>query len=124
MAQCYEKQTDRINTVISSLMHAVTLLPQRPEGHFLLAQYYERKTKWQECYTQASIGLMTAINSYNMPLPADVGYHGLYCLTFEKAVAGWWLGQKEECKKLFDELSLMDLTPEYKQAVENNLKLF
>jgi hypothetical protein len=124
MALCYGRQPNRVNTVASSLLHAVTFMPQRPEGHFLLAQYYERNTKWQECYTQASMGLMTAINTYNNPLTADVGYYGTYCLLFEKAVSGWWLGQKDEAKKIFDDLLVMDVAPEYKLAIENNLKLF
>lgn len=125
MAQCYGRQVNRENTVASSLLHAVTLLPQRPEGHFLLARYYERNKKWQETYTQASIGLMTAINTYNDPLPQWVEYDGFYCLLFEKAVAGWWLGQKEESKKIFEDLlANYKIAPEYKTAIENNLKLY
>lgn len=124
MGLCFNKQPNRQNTVIGSFLHAVTYMPSRPEAHFLLARYYERTTRWQECYTQASVGLMVATAEYNSPLPAYVEYNGIYCLLFEKAVSGWWLGQKAECKELFDYLLTQDLTPEYKQAVENNLKLF
>lgn len=125
MAQCYGKQVNRENTVASSLLHAVTFLPQRPEGHFLLARYYERNKRWQEAYTQASIGLMMAINTYNEPLPTWVEYDGVYCLLFEKAVAGWWLGQKDESKKIFEDLlANYNVAQEYKTAIENNLKLY
>ena len=124
MSLCFGRQVNRENTVASSLLHAVTFMPQRPEGQFLLARYYERNKRWQEAYTVASTGIMFATNTYNNPLPADVDYKGLYCLLFEKAVAGWWLGQKEESKKIFNELLTQDIATEYRTAIEANLKLY
>ena len=124
MSLNYGKQVNRENTVASSLLHAVTFMPQRPEGQFLLARYYERNKKWQEAYTVASTGLMFAQNTYNNPLPAYVDYNGTYCLLFEKAVAGWWLGQKAESKVIFEDLLKQNITEEYRTAIENNLKLY
>ena len=125
MSLCYGRQVNRENTVASSLLHAVTFMPHRPEGQFLLARYYERNRRWQEAYTQASAGLMFATNTYNNPLPAYVEYNGVYCLLFEKAVAGWWLGQKDESKKIFDDLlANYELAPEYGIAIRNNLELY
>ena len=125
MGLCYSRQVNRENTVASSFLHAVTFMPHRPEGQFLLARYYERNRKWQEAYTTASTGLMFAQNTYNNPLPALVEYNGVYCLLFEKAVAGWWLGQKDESKQIFDDLlANYELTPEYSVAIQNNLELY
>ena len=125
MSLCYGRQVNRENTVASSLLHAVTFMPHRPEGQFLLARYYERNRKWQEAYTTASAGLMFATNTYNNPLPAYVEYNGIYCLLFEKAVAGWWLGQKDESKQIFDDLlANYEISSEYKVAIQNNLTLF
>jgi hypothetical protein len=124
MSLCYGRQVNRENTVASSILHAVTFMPHRPEGQFLLSRYYEQNKKWQECYTVASTGLMFAQNTYNNQLPAYVDYNGTYCLLFEKAVSGWWLGQKEESKNIFETLLTQDIAPEYKRAIESNLKLY
>jgi hypothetical protein len=71
------------------------------------------------------MGLLYATTTFNNPLPAYVDYNGSYCLLFEKAVAGWWLGRKEESKVLFQHL-LDDhqMAPEYVSGCLNNLKLF
>ena len=63
--------------------------------------------------------------NYNQPLPVYVEYNGPYVLMFEKAVAGWWLGRKEESKELFHHLlDNVEMTQEYVNGCINNLKLF
>lgn len=125
MSLCYGRQVNRENTVISSLLHAVTLLPDRPEGHFLLARYYERGRKFHEAYMQACLGLIVIDKAIDNPLPAYVEYDGADCLLFEKAVAGWWLGYDKESKALFESLlATSQLGTTYKIAIKNNLKLF
>lgn len=118
-SQCFAKQDNREHTVINLLMQAISYITYRPEAYFLLSQHYERKQRWQECYTMAI--LSQEMWSDHEPLPADVGYHGYYVSTFEEAVSSWWLGRKDESKKLLLQLSAMDIAPEYKQAVIANL---
>ena len=118
-AHCFDDQNDRQATVSNCLLQAVAYLPYRPEGYFLLAQFCERLEQWQECYTWANIGLHNQLNS---PLPVDVGYEGKYVLLFEKAVAAWWIGRKDESLKLLHKLDGMKLNPEYAKAVKNNLE--
>jgi hypothetical protein len=125
MSLCWSEQGDRNKTVHNNLMQAIAYLPNRPEAYFLLSRIKERNKDYQECFTYAELGLLFATNTYNQPLPGYVDYNGSYCLLFEKAVAGWWLGRKEESKVLFQHL-LDDhqMAPEYVSGCLNNLKLF
>ena len=119
VAHCFDDQNDRQATVTNCLLQAVAFLPYRPEGYFLLAQFHERLGQWQECYTWASIGLRQQLNS---PLPVSVGFEGQYVLYFEKAVAAWWIGRKDESVEIFNKLNAMYLEPGYRQAVKHNLE--
>jgi hypothetical protein len=118
-AHCFDDQNDRQATVSNCLLQAVAYLPYRPEGYFLLAQFHERLAQWQECYTWANIGLH---NQLNAPLPVSVGYEGNYVLLFEKAVAAWWIGRKDESIQILNRLNAMDIDPGYKSAVQHNLE--
>ena len=57
LAKCFEHQTGRDYTVTNSLLQAIAYMPERAEGHFLMARWHERKGNWQECYTYACVGL-------------------------------------------------------------------
>jgi tetratricopeptide (TPR) repeat protein len=119
MAHCFADQNDRQATVSNCLLQAVAYLPYRPEGYFLLSQFHERLGQWQECYTWANMGLHNQLTS---PLPVHVGYEGSYVLLFEKAVAAWWIGRKDESIQIFGRLNAMEIDPGYKAAVQNNLE--
>ncbi len=125
MAMCWGSQGDRNKTVYNNIMQAIAYLPNRPEAYFLLSRIKERNKEYQECFTYAELGLLFATNAYNQPLPGYVEYNGTYCLLFEKAVAGWWIGRRDESKTLFQHL-LDDhvMTEEYVNGCLNNLKLF
>jgi len=118
LAKCFEEQNDRLHTVSNCILQAVSYLPYRPEAYFWMARFHERQQNWQECYTWARMGSNQAINT---PLPDDVDYHGTYCLMFERAVSAWWIGRKDESVSTFQRLLEMDIAPEYRQAVEDNL---
>jgi hypothetical protein len=119
VAQCFDDQNDRNATVSNCLLQAVAYLPYRPEGYFLLAQFYERLEQWQECYTWANMGLHHHLHS---PLPVYVGYEGSYVLLFEKAIAAWWIGRKDESVELLQKLNQMDINLGYKVAIELNIE--
>ena len=119
-SQCFAKQDNREHTVVNLLMQAAAYISYRPEAFFLLSQHYEKKQRWQECYTMAKLGRLVW-GDYE-PLPADVGYHNFYVTIFQQAISAWWIGRKDESKQLLIQLTSMNLAPEYKQAVENNLK--
>lgn len=121
LSMCLEKLQERQASVINSLLQAIAYVPDRPEAYFLLSRTYERMSEWQLCYTFAELGLTKAKNLQDLPVSVD--YNGKYCLEFEKAVSGWWIGRKEESKKLLESLLTKDIPEDYKKAVEYNLLL-
>lgn len=119
IARCFDDQKDRMWNVTNYILHAIAYNPERPEAYFMMSQFHERKSDWQEAYTWACIGLTK--NDY-YKLPSDIGYYGKYCLEFEKAVSAWWIGRKEESLSILNILNGMDIEKEYKDAVKNNLE--
>lgn len=118
---CFERQKDRQATVLNNALQALEYYPERPEAYFILSRIYERSQQWQLSYTYANLGLERSHNDF-LPLPASVEYYDPYCLLFEKAVSGWWVGREKESKDIFIKLNGMDLAPEYAAAVKNNLE--
>lgn len=125
LALCFQKQGSRVFTIKGVLLRAISLLPERPEGIFLLSRIYETNREWQETYTWAVLGENLTIQSeFEGPkLRTDVEYPGRYVFTFEKAVAAWWIGLYDESIYLFRQLdknpNMLDL---HKTATKNNIR--
>jgi len=121
-AQCFSHQQNREHTVQNLYYKAIAYLPQRPEAWFLFSRYFEQNKKWQESYTYAEVGLSLPEVKHK-PLPIWVEYPGRYGLTFQKAVAAWWVGRQDESVSLFREM-LKDPTigHVHLQSIKNNLK--
>jgi FkbM family methyltransferase len=121
---CYDRQGTREGTAKGLLQQALVLVPTRPEAYFLLAQFAEKRTWWQDCYIYADNGLRFAdLNA--KPLKTDVGYPGTYGLLFEKAVSGWWWGKNEESGAIFKDLyENHDMQEAYRNVVLDNLKKY
>lgn len=120
LARCFEDQNDRVHTVSNAILQAIAYMPERPEGYFMMAQFHERLSNWQECYTWAELGLVSNVAAE--PLPAPVGYYGTYVLEFEKAVSAWWVGRAKESEEILLKLIKMDIAKEYSDAIRNNLE--
>lgn len=120
IAKCFDTQKGREHSVTNTLLQAIAYDDARPEAYFFLAQYHEKASNWQECYTFAKIGLGWSHDLDNLPL--DLGYYGDYCLQFEIAVSAYWIGRKDESLQLFNKLGAMQLHPMYQQAVKDNLE--
>lgn len=121
IAECFNDQKDRQWNVTNYLLHAISYLPERPEAYLLMSQYFEKDAQWQECYTWAQMGIAAKHNLTK--LPADIGYYGFYCLEFQKAISGWWIGRKDESKMLLQKLDKYEnILPLYKNAVKSNLE--
>ena len=85
----------RNHNAINSILQAISLMPGRKEGYFLLSKLYREMESWQESYTFCSIGL--ALQSHSLsPLSGDVGYYGEQCLLYEKYITAWYIGRKDE----------------------------
>ncbi len=119
MARCFEDQSDRQYTVSNCILQAITVLPDRPEAYFMLAQFHEKSQAWQECYTYSELGLK---KKDVKPLQVNVGYEGKYCLDFEKAVAGWWIGRRYESIKIFNLLLKSNISEVYRKIIIDNLE--
>jgi len=122
LAMCLGKQSRRIKSERGVYLHAISLIPDRPEAYFLLSQHYERLKEWLECYTMANLAEFYKKNSH--PTHTNIGYAGEYIPTFQKAVSSWWIGQFEESKKLFYKLADEygeDMLDNYKNSVINNI---
>jgi tetratricopeptide (TPR) repeat protein len=124
MALCFNRQGSRVFTVKGVLLRAISLLPARPEAYFLLSRTYEVNREWGEAYTWATLGegMFCHFEINRTKLITNVEYPGLYGFTFEKAVAGWWIGLYDESLHLFRQLSgRTDLTNDIRNSVRNNL---
>lgn len=121
MARCFDDQNDRQWTVSGVLLQAVGYMPDRPEGWFLLSRFHERSGNWRESFAFAEVGLK--MHSPHLPeLPSQTEYLGKFCLDFEKAVSGWWIGRREESFMLLKNLDASQLPEEYASAVKYNLE--
>ncbi len=119
---CFAKQGTRNNSVTGMFQHAISLLPTRPEGYFLLSRFYERTEQWFLGYTMASIGWEVSTEDHS-PLLTDVEYPGKYGILFEKAVLSWWCGLCDESRDLFKQvLYKYPVEKQYKESCINNLK--
>jgi len=125
MAECFEHQGNRDNTVRGLYKHALCLLPERPEAYFLLSRFNERKQWYIEAYLLAEMGLNFSKEGLP-PLRVATEYPGRYGLMFEKAVAAWWWGKFGESRRLFKTLELelqnkISVDNLYLNAVKNNM---
>ena len=121
MAQCFEDQKGREYSVSNCLYQALAYDDTRPEAYFKLSQYHEKAGNWQEAYAFAVLGLGWA--QYEDPeLSHKVGYFGDYCLLFQKHVAAWWIGRKNESLEGLRELSQNPMNQMYIDAVAYNLE--
>jgi tetratricopeptide (TPR) repeat protein len=124
IASCMERQKDRGHTAKNNLQQAIALAPYQPQAYFLLARHYEQRCQWEDCYTTACIGLYFANDSSYHQVDSDLEYYGRYVLEFEKAVSGWWIGRRNESKKIFEKIIEMGecISPEYLAACRSNLE--
>jgi len=97
--QCIDLVGGRPLSAMAQLEHAINLCPTRPEAYYLLSCVYEKSTEWFKCYHYSSIG-NTFSTEDHAPLRTDVGYPGSTAILFMKSVAAWFVGRRDEAKKL------------------------
>lgn len=103
-------------------LHAISVLPNRPEAYFVLSQYHEFHQEWMEAYTNACIG--ESLKNNRKTTYTDLGYAGQYVLLFQKAVAAWWIGKASESREIFHYLSetyFKGMTPFYQNLLQQNI---
>jgi hypothetical protein len=103
-------------------MHAVCLLPERPEARWLLSIFFEQKKEWMYSYYQACQGLLTC-DMDSIPLTSYKDYPGKVGLLFQKAISGYWWEKQDESKSILLDLHYnYKLNENYQELVKNNLK--
>lgn len=121
-AICFEKQGNRDLTVKTLLQRAISILPNRPEGYYLLSRLFERKQEYHDCYVISCIGLKTYNDPDLVPIVGLTDCFDKYKLLFQKSVAAWWVGLTEESREItFDLFYNYILDDIHKSAVQNNL---
>ena len=119
VAKCLDKIGRRPHATSIAYSNAVSLLPTRPEAYYALSVYYEHKKEFHYSYANACIGLQF---TKGLSENKELEYPGEYALLFQKALAAWHIGKKDESVNLFKLLKLKyDLSFEYLQIVNNNL---
>ena len=120
---CFSSQGCRNFTVKGLYQHGLTIMPNRPEGYFLLSRFYEREGNHHDAYLIASIGEKVADKEPEERLIIDVEYPGFYGILFEKAVASWWVGLCDESRDILEDLlENYPLDQIHLNAVRNNIQ--
>ncbi len=123
IANCFDKQKDRVYTVEGLYQRAISLLPKRPEAYYLYSKFEEHRTQYALSYTICSIAL-AACEFESNSLRTDVGYVGKYGIIFEQAVSSYWWGKGMESRNLFHQLvdEYWDVMDDgHKKSVEDNI---
>jgi hypothetical protein len=124
-AKCFEAQGTRAFSVKGMLMHAVSLLPKRPEAYYAMSKFYEFEKadgNWFRCYMMASIGL--EVSDFNaQSLRTNIDFPGKYALLFQKGLSAWWCGLCEDSRNIFkDLLEHYDLDDNHRRVILLNLE--
>jgi len=105
----------------SLLLKAIALIPNRAEAYFLLSRFHEKRGEWQESYTISELGLIYSDWSLTPVIPEY--FPGRYALLFQKGVAAWWVGLKEQSRHIMVDLrDNYNMEASYVTAMNNNLK--
>lgn len=119
-----ESLGNRSSSVEHSYLQAMSFLPYRPEAYFLLSRFHQRTGNWQQSYTFAILGQLVTSHRPTLSL-VDIEYRGEYCLIFQRAVAAWWVGKKDEAFRLFNFLlENFQMDEMYINACNSNLNLW
>jgi hypothetical protein len=114
-------QGNRLYATTGCILHAISILPERPEAWNLYSRTLEVEGKWQESYSTACAALKLC--DFKLDPLYELEYPGKYALLFEKAVTGWRIGRNEECREIFSHLHFNeDMDFGYSQLVKSNME--
>jgi hypothetical protein len=95
-SNCIYRQGERPHAKLGFILHAMDLMPERPEAWFLYLRHFEEGSSWQECYTLSGLALRE-IKSTNSFAGSD--YLGIWAIEFVRAKAAFRIGRGEESRK-------------------------
>lgn len=121
MSLCLSKQGNRETMELTCIQHALSLIPERPEGNYLMSLYYSYREKWLESYMFACNGLSNdkKYNSFRKEFP----YFDKYQLKFQKAYSGYHKGKIQEAYIIYSELiNDKKVNKEYQKLIKSNIE--
>ena len=114
-------QGNRMYASTGCILHAISILPERPEAWYLYCRTLEIDQKWQESYSIAC-SAMKLCDFSTQPI-YELEYPGKFGFLFEKAVTGWRIGRNIECREIFSHLHFnVEMDQGYSQLVKNNME--
>lgn len=126
----YRKIGERISHYKNCIQMAITLLPDRPEGYFLMSDIYNitidyrDEDKWYQCYMWATIGERIFQKFKGEPLMTKIDhFYGQCSFDLLKSLSSWWMGRFQDSANGFSKLkNYKELPEEYKDIVDANIK--
>jgi hypothetical protein len=118
-ALCFEKQGNRVGTVLDTLYKAAALLPERYEAFFHIVRILNSIGRYHEAYLLAQIQVTKFTTKQ---LEIDCEYDDLYTIEFEKGVAAWWIGYVEESREIMYKIYTGSYKEKYVTLAYNNLR--
>ena len=121
VAKSLSTLTRRPVTELGLWLNALNFNPERPEAYLFISEYYENQKSYHQMYSYALMGLRVHANAKTVT--SNLNYENAYQLTFQKAVAAWWIGRGNEAREIFLDLVADSniLSDKYKKLVQANI---
>jgi hypothetical protein len=87
MALIHERERNRDVSVDSLLKSAISVLPDRPEGYYVLSKLCSEHDNWRDAHLYSKIGLQ-CLGDYQR-IDNDIDYPGAYGLKYIYAISYW-----------------------------------
>ena len=114
-------QPNRQHSTTGFILHAISVLPERPEAWYLYARSLEGSKSWQECYSVSCSALKLC--NFDVDAFSGLEYPGKYGFLFHKAISSWSIGRSEESREILKHLASMSgIDPIFKKAIYNNME--
>lgn len=122
MALVYHREKNRDMTVRGLMMHAITVLPNRPEAYYIYSKWLADRHEWRDALMISTQGLNCAdINE--LPKDSDLDYPGKWGLEFVYAISRWKTDGSDPSRNLiFDFKYKTKHTREYGEYIDTWLK--
>ena len=94
VGSCFDQQGNRLEHVKGCYKHALSLLPKRPEAYYLLANFQNWNSVFDDSY-QLCKQALAVCNFDNPAFRMPTKYPGKWGLIYEKVAGAWNWGKVE-----------------------------
>jgi len=96
-SECLHLLGNRQHSLRGFLLHAISILPERPEAWFLYIKTHKDNSEWQECFSH-NINCLRTCN-FGLDVIEGFGYLGIQDFLLSKMISGYQIGRFDESKK-------------------------